>query len=133
MNLPVAISKADVPCQAAWSRAANAIQITRQRANVRRDRHFVVVQQNYHPLLEVSDLIDSLQRHSRRQPRVADKRDHVEVFALQVTRGSDAERRRDRRPGMSRIEHVVLGLLAPQEPAQPFVLSYRRKLLAAAS
>ena len=113
-------------------RAADSIEIAVKRANIGRDRHLVVVEQNYHPLLEMPDLIDALERHPRRQTGVADERNDIEVFALEVSRRCDSQRRRNGSAGVSRVEHVIFGFFATQETAQTVVLTNCGKLIAAA-
>src|SRR5215471_10193623 len=72
--------------------AADAVQITRQGAHIRRNGHLVIVQKNYHPLLQVPNLVYSLESHARRQSSVADKGNYVEVLAFQVSGGCDSQR-----------------------------------------
>src|SRR6185369_8206992 len=111
-------------------RRAYAVQVAGQRADVGRDRHLVIVQQDDHLRFEVADLIDALKRHPCGQPGVADEGDDVKVFALEVARRRDAERRRDRRAGVRRVEDIVFRLFAAQEAAQAVVLAYGRELVA---
>ncbi len=80
----------------------------------------------------MSDLIDAFQRHSRRQSSIPDKRNYVEVFVLEIARSRDAQRRGNRRSGVSCVEHVVFRFLAAKETAQPVVLANGGELLAAA-
>src|SRR5215471_14018499 len=73
--------------------STDTVQITREGPDIGRNGHLVIVQQDYHSLLEVSNLVYSLKRHASGQPGVADEGDDVKVFAFQVPSGRDSQRR----------------------------------------
>src|SRR5262245_57102346 len=116
-----------------WTRTADPVQVPRQGPDVRRYGHLIIVQQDDHPLLEMPDLVYSFKRHAGSQPGVADERNYVEIFALQVPGSRDAQRRRNRGSGVGGIKHVVFRFFSSQEAADSIVLPYSRKLVATAS
>src|SRR5262245_48116838 len=77
----------------------------------------------------MSDLVYSFQRHTSGQARVANERDNVEIFAFQIARGRDAQRRRNRSPSVGGVEHVVFRLFSAQETADSIVLPDGGKLI----
>ena len=95
-------------------------QVVRHRADRRRDRHLVVVQDDEQPLLHVPGVVHRLVGHARRHRPVADDADHVaHVRRPEVPRHREAEARRDRGRGMRRPERIVGALRPPGEAREP--------------
>ena len=69
------------------------LQVAGPGAHVGGDGHFVVVQNNDHFLFQVSHLIDALEGHAHTQPGITDEGSHLEIFPVQIARGSQPKRR----------------------------------------
>ncbi len=94
---------------------AHALEHSGDRADVRRDRHRVVVQHDDQRRLELSRVVDRLIRKAARQRAVAEDRDHRVVLPPQVARHCHADRGRHRRTGVAGAKLIVLAFLAHQE------------------
>src|SRR3990172_1208271 len=88
------------------------VQVRGQRAHIRRDGHLIVVQNDHEVLLQMSGLVQSLERKPRGDGTVPDHRDHAVVFALDVPRSRHPEGRGDGRARMAHVK-VVEGALFP--------------------
>ena len=93
-------------------------EIGRQRADRRRDRHVVVVEDDDQPRVHRAGVVHRLVRHAGRHGAVADHRDHVVVAAAEVARHRHAEAGRDRGRGMRGAERVVFALGALGEAGE---------------
>ncbi len=85
------IMKAQRFPQGGLCRSRLCIEVIRNRADARRDRHLVVVQNDDKAFLQVSGVVEAFQCHSRRDGAIANDGNHVKILALQVARGGDAE------------------------------------------
>ena len=92
-------------------------------ADGRGDRHVVVVENDDQAFGGVRGVIHRLVGHARAHRAVADYRDHRVVFAAQITRHGEAERRRDRGRRVRRPEGVVLAFRALGKARQPAALA----------
>ena len=111
---------------------AQRLEHPRDRADVGRDAHAVVVQHDDQAGPHVPDVVQAFERHARGERAVADDRDDVVILALQVARDGHALGRRDRRPGVAGTELVVLGLVADEESGDAAVLPERAEAVASA-
>src|SRR3954471_20984477 len=113
---------------------ADAVEVARHRADVRRDRHAVVVQHDHDRRAEPARLLDRLERDAARHRAVADDRDDLARVGLagQAHTLLQADRVADRRRGVARAHDVVLGLVDRAERGEALVLADRRQLVAAA-
>ena len=112
---------------------ADAVEVARQRADVRRDRHAVVVEHDDDRRAEPAGLVDRLERDAAGHRAVADHRDDLAVLAVAAAhRLLDPDRVADRGRGVAGAHDVVLGLLDRAERRQAAVLADRRELVAAA-
>ena len=92
---------------------ADAIEIAGHRADVRRDRHLVVVEDDEEGQIEDSRVVQRLEGHASRERAVADDRHHPPVgFGALGERDGHAQRGGNRCRGVSRAEGVVLALVA---------------------
>ncbi len=85
---------------------AHGAEVLHERADVVRDGHLVVVEDDDHGRLGLPDVVERLERHAAGQRRVADERDHLLVGAGQIARLRQAERDRQRvgrMPGEMRV------------------------------
>ena len=107
-------------------------EVARHGADVRRDRHVVVVQDHEELALEVAGLVQALHRDAAREAAVAHDRDDFVLLAPEVPGDRHAERRGDRRRGVRRAEDVVLGFRAVREAREPARLADRLETVAPA-
>ena len=112
--------------------AANAIEITRQRADRGRDRHLVVVEHDDQTALQMTRLVDRFHRHAAGERGVADQRDDVMIFAFSVACDGHSERRGERSRSVSGAKRVVFRFVAPEKTADAAVLLDRRQQIAPA-
>jgi hypothetical protein len=110
---------------AVWLCRAQRLEHARDRADVRRDAHAVVVQDDDHARPHVTDAVHGLEGHARCQRAVADDRDHMVFVAAQIARDGHALRGGDGSPRVARAELIVLGLAAREEPGDAAVLAKR--------
>src|SRR5262245_34022807 len=109
----------------------DAVQIPRNGANIGRNRHFIVVQDDQQLLLQMARLVDSLERDASGKPSVTDDRHHVVVLMLQVASDSHAQCSGNGSRSVSYIERVENALFAPRKSRNAFILSEGVKLVAA--
>ena len=107
-------------------------QIGAHRADRRRDRHVVVVEDDDQPRIERAGVVHRLIGHAGRHRAVADHGDDVVLPAVEVARHRHAEAGRDRGRGMRRAERIVFALGALGETGQPAALAQRADAVAAA-
>ena len=112
---------------------AHAVEVARERADVGRDRHAVVVEHHDHRRPEAAGLVDRLERDAARHGAVTDHRGDLAVLAVAVAHALlEPDRVADRGRGVARAHDVVLGLEDRAERRQPGVLADRGDLVAAA-
>src|SRR3954463_8424848 len=113
---------------------ADAVEVARHRAHVRRDRHAVVVQDDHDRGAEAAGLLDRLERDAAGHRAVADDRDDLARVGLagQAHALLQADRVADRGRGVAGAHDVVLGLVDRAERGEALVLADRRELVAAA-
>ena len=121
----------DVLRLAVRRRRADRLEHARNRADIRRDAHAVVVQHDDDAAAVVADVVQPLEREARGERAVADDGDDVEVLTLEVARDGHAVRCGDARAGVTRAEDVVLRLAAREEAADAAELPQRVEALAA--
>ena len=93
-------------------------QIARQRADRRRDRHVVVVEDDDQARIHRARVVHRLVGHAGGHRAVADHGDHVVVAAGKIARDRHAEAGRDRGRGVRRAERVVFALGALGEAGE---------------
>ena len=94
-------------------------EVGREGADIGRDRHLVVVQDDDQVLLQVAGVVERLERHPRRHRPVSDHGDDPPRFFLQVPGAGESEGRGNRRGRVPRPEHVERGLVAAEKPGDP--------------
>ncbi|OPZ84048.1 MAG: hypothetical protein BWY76_02014 [bacterium ADurb.Bin429] len=87
--------------------AAHAVQIAGQRADIRRNRHGVVIQDHQKIQVGVSGVIQRFQRHARAKRAVADDGNDVAGSAGLCSRARHAQRRGDGGAAMTGIKDIV--------------------------
>ena len=107
-------------------------QIAGHRADRRRDRHVVVVEDDDQARIHRAGVVHRLVGHAGGHRAVADHGDDVVLAAGEVARHGHAERRRDRGRGMRRAERVVFALGALGEAGQAVAHAQRADAVAAA-
>ena len=111
----------------------HAVEVARQGADVRGDRHPVVVEHHDDRRAETTGLVDGLKRHPAGQRAVAGYRHHVGVLGQALAhRLLDAHRIADRGGCVSGAHDVVLGFVDRAERREPAVLADRAETLAPA-
>ncbi|KGX49628.1 hypothetical protein Y025_5571 [Burkholderia pseudomallei TSV32] len=104
-----------------------------QRADGRRDRHVVVVQDHEQlRVLRHARVVHRLERHAGRHRAVADHRDREAVVAVQLAADRHPERGRDRRARVCGAERVVFGFRAARKARDAVELAQRLHPVAAA-
>ncbi len=113
---------------------ADAVEVARERADVGRDRHAVVVEHDDDRRAEAAGLADRLEGDAAGHRAVADHGDDlaVRVRAELAHPLLDADRVADRGRGVAGAHDVVLGLGDRAERREAAVLADRRQLVAAA-
>ena len=107
-------------------------QVLVHRADVWRDRHLVVVEDDHDVAIRVARVVETFVREPAAQRAVAEHGHHFQiVLALDVARRRHPERSRDGRGGVARAEGVVLALRALQEAGDPAFLPQRLHLCVA--
>ena len=105
---------------------AHAVEVARQRAHVRRDRHAVVVDHDHDRQVQAAGVEQRLERHAAGERAVADHRHHAAVRAAAAPHGLlDAHRVGHRGRGVAGAHDVVLGLVDRAERGQAAVLADR--------
>ena len=107
-------------------------QIARHRADRRRDRHVVVVEDDDQARVHRAGIVHRLIGHAGGHRAVADHGDDVVLAAGEVARHGHAERRRNRGRGMRGAERVVFALGALGEAGQAAAHAQRADAVAAA-
>ena len=102
------------------------------RADRRRDRHVVVVEDDDQPVARRLGIVHRLIGHAGAERPVADHRDRFARRAGQLAGDGEAQRRGDRGRAMRRAERVVFALAAPGEAAEAPALAKRADAVAAA-
>ena len=111
----------------------DAVEVAGQSADVRRDRHAVVVQHDHDRQVQPAGVVERLERDAAGQCAVADDRDDLAVLAdAAAHRLLEADRVGDRGRGVAGAHDVVLRLEDRAEGREPLVLADRRELVAAA-
>ena len=93
-------------------------QVGRHRADRRRDRHVVVVENDDQPRVHRAGVVHGLIGHARGHRAVADHGDDVVLAAGKVARHRHAQRRGDRGRGVGGAERIVVALGALGETGQ---------------
>ena len=107
-------------------------QISRHRADRRRDRHVVIVEDDDEAGTHCARIVHGLVGHPGRERTVADHADDVVVFALEVAGDRHAEPGRDRGRCMRGTERVVFALRPLGEARQSAALAQRADAVAPA-
>ena len=107
-------------------------QIGRHRADRRRDRHVVVVEDDDQPGIHRAGIVHGLIGHARRHRAVADHGDDVVLAAGEVARHRHAEAGGDRGRGVRGAERIVVALGALGETGQSAAGAQRADAVAAA-
>ena len=111
----------------------DAVEVAGERADVGRDRHPVVVEEDDQRRAEAAGLVDRLEGDAAGHRAVADHGDHAAVLAVAAAHGLlDADAVADRRRGVARAHDVVLGLVDRAERGEAAVLADGAELVAAA-
>ena len=112
----------------------DAVEVAAQRADVRRDRHAVVVEHDDHRGLQPAGLVHRLEGDAAGHRAVADDGDDLPRVDLAAVAHAllQPDGVADRRGGVARAHDVVLGLEDRAERREALVLADRRKLVAAA-
>ena len=107
-------------------------QMRAHRADRRRNRHIVVVQNDDQPAFGRAGIVHRLIGHARAHRPVADHRDDLVVAALQIARHRHAEAGGDRGRAVRRAERVVFALAAFGESGQAAARAQRADAVAPA-
>ena len=110
----------------------HAPEVAGKGADVLRDRHLVVVQDDDEAACRCGDVVEGFEREAVREGGVANDRHDVLIAAEAVARHGHAERRRDGSAGVAGVEGVA-GALAPLEEAGYAALLPKRRELGGAA
>ncbi len=113
----------DVAQRAERSRGQRARQIGAERADRRRDRHVVVVEDDDQARVARAGIVHRLVGHAGAHRAVADDRDHVALAAHHLARHRHAEAGGDRGRGVRGAERVVFRFRALGETAEAAALA----------
>lgn len=102
-------------CLAHPAARQRAAQKERERADIGRDGHFVVVENHDEPAPHVPGKVQAFKGLPGREGAVADHRDDMVVLAGQITRLGHAQSRGNGGGGMTDPEMVVGAFLAPRK------------------
>ena len=112
---------------------ADPVEVARERADVGRDRHPVVVEDDHDRRLQAAGRVQRLVGDAAGQRAVADHRGDLAVLADPLAhRLLEADRVADRGRGVAGAHDVVLGLEDRAERGEAVVLADRRQRVAAA-
>ena len=112
---------------------AHALEVAGEGADVGRDRHAVVVEDDHHRRLQATRVMERLVRDPTRERAIADHRDDLAVLADPLAhRLLQPDPVADRGRGVARAHDVVLGLEDRAERRQALVLADRAEPLPAA-
>ena len=110
----------------------HTVEVARERADVRRDRHPVVVEHDHDRRLQAARRVQRLVGHAPGEGPVADHGCDLAVLPDPLAhRLLEADGVADRGRGMARAHDVVLGLEDRAEGGESLVLAYRGQRLAA--
>ncbi len=98
-------------------------QVIVQCPDVLGDGHLVVVEDHQHVLVDVTGVIERLERHPGRDGTIADHRYHLAPQSFTLGRDRHAERRTDGSAGVANAEDVVFALAPPGEGVQTILLA----------
>ena len=98
-------------------------------ADVLRNRHLVVVENDDQILVQNSRVVDRFERDTAGERTVAHQRDHLVVIAAEIPGRRHSQRGTDRRAGMADAERVVFALASFGKSAQAILLPERVKLV----
>ena len=112
-------------------RCAHVTQMLHERANIVRDGHLVVVQDDDHGRLSLADIVQSLERHAAGKRRIADERDDLLVGTRQIAGLRQAERHRKRVGCVPGIMNVVGAFAGLREAGKAPVGAQRAEVLQA--
>src|SRR5687768_2768802 len=119
-------NSADGRTQAIVERVAlNRREILRHRADVRRDRHLVVVQHDDEVAPRCTGVVEALVRKPAGKRAITEYRDDLERFAVQIAAGRHSQSCRDRRGCVSGAERVELAFAALQKSGESVFLTQR--------
>ena len=107
-------------------------QIGGHGANGRRDRHFIVVEDDDEPGTQRAGIVHGLVGHARRHGAIADHRDDMTVLLLEVARDRETERGGNRGRGMGSAESIIFALAPLREAGDSASLPKRAHAVAAA-
>ena len=111
---------------------ADAVEIARDGADIRRDRHLVVVENDEEREVEVASVVERFEGHATRQGAIADDRDDSSIrLSALGKRDGHAQRGGDRRRGVPGAEGIVLALVPGEEPRESALLADGRESVAA--
>ena len=111
----------------------HAVEMGRQGAHRRTDRHVVVVQHHKQPGLgQVPGVVDRLKGHAPREGTITDHGDALVIVSLVVACEGHAERRRNRRAGVAGTEMIKGAFAALQIAGNPTLLAEGMKIVVAA-
>ncbi len=108
-----------------------AAEETGEGADIRRDRHLVVVEDDDQVAVEVAGVVEGLEGEAGGHRAVADHRDGPVRLFLDVAGQGHAEGGRDRGRAVAGLEDVVAALLDLRKAADPLVLAQGGELVAA--
>ena len=113
---------------------AHAVEVARQRADVRRDRHAVVVEHDHDRRAQAAGLMDGLERDPAGHGAVADHGDHLALVEVAHVAHAllDAHGVAHRGGGVPRAHDVVRRFRDRAEGREPSVLADRGQLVTAA-
>jgi hypothetical protein len=111
--------------------ALDGDEILRDRADVRRDRHLVVVEDDDDVPVGVAGVVEPLVGEAACQRPVAEDGDDLVIVAANVAAGRDSVGRRDRRPGVPSPEGVVFAFSPLEEAREAILLTQRLQAILA--
>ena len=79
----------------------------RKRPHVRRNRHFVVIQNDNHTRMTVTRVVERLIAHAAGHCAIAHQRQHMVMLPLQIAGARQPQRCGQRGRGMTRLEHII--------------------------
>ena len=110
-------------------RCAHVTQMLHQRADVVRDGHLVVVQDDDHGRLSLADVVQRLEGHAAGKRRIADDGDDLLVGTRQIASLCQAERHRKRVGCVPGIMHVIGAFAGLGETGKASVGAQRAEVL----
>ena len=107
------------------ARFDQVLEVIGKRADRRRNRHAVVVEDHGHAAAQRAGVVDGLVGHAGTHGAVADDGDHMVVLGLVIACDRHAQGRRDRRRAVGRTEGVERAFLAQGEAVEAALLADR--------